>query len=401
MTRLHHPSGRPSRAGWRTRGAAMLAAALAVLCLDAHEVAHADTTAVAGTARSTAPVRGLDVSGHNPHVDWQATAAKGASFAYVKATEGVTYTSSYFTQQYNGAADAGLIRGAYHFARPDASGGRAQADYFLAHGGKWTRDGKTLPGALDMEANAHGDPCWGLSPGAMTSWIAAFVNEYHARTGRHPAIYTPAGWWANCTGNYRGFGTTAPLWIVNQSGTPTPLPAGWSTYTIWQTAESGAFPGDQDVFNGSLQDLRTFALHDYTPPPPAPNWPLVVQGQAGRQVTTVQYLLNAHGAALTVDSRFGTTTRNAVVSFQNSQGLTPDGMVGPNTWKHLVVTVRQGDSGAAVRAAQDELKAHGAAVTVDGRFGDGTRKAVLAFQKSRKLTPDGVIGASTWMNLVS
>ncbi|MES9521980.1 peptidoglycan-binding domain-containing protein [Streptomyces capoamus] len=118
-------------------------------------------------------------------------------------------------------------------------------------------------------------------------------------------------------------------------------------------------------------------------------------------MTTVQYLLNAHGAALTVDSRFGTTTRNAVVSFQNSQGLTPDGMVGPNTWKHLVVTVRQGDSGAAVRAAQDELKAHGAAVTVDGRFGDGTRKAVLAFQKSRKLTPDGVIGASTWMNLVS
>lgn len=86
MPRLHHPSGRPSRAGWRTRGATMLAAALAVLCLDAHEVAHADTTAVAGTARSTAPVRGLDVSGHNPHVDWQATAAKGASFAYVKAT---------------------------------------------------------------------------------------------------------------------------------------------------------------------------------------------------------------------------------------------------------------------------------------------------------------------------
>ncbi|MYR59338.1 hypothetical protein GTY54_24895 [Streptomyces sp. SID625] len=46
-------------------------------------------------------------------------------------------------------------------------------------------------------------------------------------------------------------------------------------------------------------------------------------------------------------------------------------------------------------------KAHGIAVTVDGRFGNGTRNAVIAFQKSRRLTPDGVVGRGTWMNLVS
>ncbi|PJN36600.1 hypothetical protein CG747_32180 [Streptomyces sp. CB02959] len=401
MTYPHTRSGAVGRAGWQVRAAAVLAAGLATLCTGVHGVAHADTTAPTGAARSTAPVRGLDVSGNNPHVDWKATAAKGAAFAYVKATEGVSYTSSYFAQQYNGAAGAGLIRGAYHFARPDASGGRAQADYFLAHGGTWKRDGKTLPGALDIEAKAHGDPCWGLSRSAMTNWIGAFVNEYHARTGRHPVIYTAAGWWAACTGNYRGFGRTDPLWIVNQSGTPTPLPAGWNTYTLWQTAASGAFPGDQDVFNGTLKDLKTFALGDYTPPPPAPSWPVAQQGQAGRQVTTVQYLLAAHGAPITADGRFGAGTRDAVITFQRAQGLTPDGIVGPNTWQHLVVTVQQGDTGAAVRAVQDELKAHGAAVTVDGRFGSGTRDAVITFQKFRGLTPDGTVGPNTWMNLVS
>lgn len=400
---MTHPHGRgaaPVRARWRNRGAAAVAA-LTALCAGGAGVAHADTTATAGASRATALVRGLDVSGYNPTIDWKKTATMGAAFAYVKATEGVTYTNSYFPQQYQGAADAGLIRGAYHFARPDASGGRAQADYFLAHGGRWKRDGKTLPGALDIEANGHGATCWGLSRSAMTNWIAAFVNEYHARTGRHPVIYTSAGWWASCTGNYRGFGRTVPLWIVNQSGTPTPLAAGWNTYTVWQTADSGPFPGDQDVFNGTRKDLKTFALSDYTPPPPAPSWPLVQQGATGRQVVTVQYLLDAHGASLAADGRFGAGTRDAVVSFQRSRNLAADGIVGPNTWQRLVVTVRQGDSGAAVKAVQEELKAHGVSVAVDGRFGTGTRNAVITFQRSRGLTPDGVVGPNTWMNLVS
>ena len=107
MTYPHARSGAVGRAaGWRVRAAAVLAAGLAALCTGVHDVAHADTTAATGAARSTAQVRGLDVSGYNPHVDWKATAAEGAAFAYVKATEGVSYTSSYFAQQYNGARPA-------------------------------------------------------------------------------------------------------------------------------------------------------------------------------------------------------------------------------------------------------------------------------------------------------
>ncbi|EEB99201.1 hypothetical protein MPER_01167 [Moniliophthora perniciosa FA553] len=95
--------------------------------------------------------QGIDVSGYQPNVNWATVKANGISFAYIKATEGTTFTSSTFSSQYTGATNAGLIRGAYHFAHPDSSSGAAQANFFLAHGGGWSGDGITLPGALDIE----------------------------------------------------------------------------------------------------------------------------------------------------------------------------------------------------------------------------------------------------------
>ncbi len=114
----------------------------------------------------------MDVSGYQGNVDWGTAYANGARFAYIKATEGTGYTNGYFTQQYNGSYDAGMIRGSYHFALPDNSGGATQADYFVDHGGGWSADGKTLPGALDIEYNPYGSTCYGLSQSSMVGWIA-------------------------------------------------------------------------------------------------------------------------------------------------------------------------------------------------------------------------------------
>src|SRR5207248_7431363 len=100
-----------------------------------------------------------------------------------------------------GSYQAGMIRGAYHFATPNTSGGAAQADYFVAHGGGWTADGKTLPPMLDIEYNPSGQTCYGLSPAAMTGWIRSFSEEVHAKTSRWPMLYTTTDWWKTCTGN--------------------------------------------------------------------------------------------------------------------------------------------------------------------------------------------------------
>jgi GH25 family lysozyme M1 (1,4-beta-N-acetylmuramidase) len=211
------------------------------------------------TAAAVPQLPGIDVSGYQGNINWAAVAPY-IDFSYAKATEGTYYTNPDFANQYNGPYDNGVIRGSYHFAIPNNSSGSAQADYFIAHGGGWSADGKTLPGALDIEYNPYGAECYGLSQASMVSWIWSFVNEYAAREGAYPVIYSTTDWWSSCTGNNGGFAAYDPLWIANYTashgGT---LPSGWGFYTFWQYADHGSLPGDQDVFNGAYTQLHTLA----------------------------------------------------------------------------------------------------------------------------------------------
>ena len=57
---------------------------------------------------------------------------------------------------------------------------------------------------------------------------------------------------------------------------------------------------------------------------------------------------------------------------------------------------RQGSQGSAVRTIQTKLKRWGYYTgSIDGVFGSGTKKAVIAFQKKNGLTPDGIVGPAT------
>ena len=209
---------------------------------------------------STIPqLPGIDVSSYQGNINW-ANVAPHIDFSYAKATEGTYYTNPYFYNQYAGPYKAGLIRGAYHFAIPNNSSGQTQANYFISHGGGWSGDGRTLPGALDIEYNPYGSECYGLTRSQMVSWLWNFVNQYAYREHVYPVIYSTTDWWSTCTGNNSGFGSKDPLWIANYSashgGT---LPRGWGFYTFWQYRDSGSLPGDQDVFNGAYKQLRALA----------------------------------------------------------------------------------------------------------------------------------------------
>ncbi|WP_234313921.1 peptidoglycan-binding protein [Streptomyces sp. NBRC 109706] len=132
----------------------------------------------------------------------------------------------------------------------------------------------------------------------------------------------------------------------------------------------------------------------------APAWPVLANGTTGANVTTAQYLLRGHGYDISVDSDFGPATENTVIAFQQSRGYAVDGIIGAETWPGLIVTVRQGDSGDAVAAAQTALNKHGYGLAVDGQFGPATASAATAFQSAKGLAVDGIIGPQTWQTLL-
>ncbi len=139
-----------------------------------------------------------------------------------------------------------------------------------------------------------------------------------------------------------------------------------------------------------------------TPPPApsAPAWRVVRRGQHGYFVTALQRLLRQRGRPLTVDGVFGSGTEAQVVAFQKSRGLAADGIVGAKTWTALQLTRTEGCEGHAVFGLQHCAEAKGFRTAQDGVFGPKTEAAIVAFQRSRGLAADGVVGPRTWAALV-
>lgn len=80
---------------------------------------------------------------------------------------------------------------------------------------------------------------------------------------------------------------------------------------------------------------------------------IIRHGQRGSDVESLQQALNqrgvrdAHGNRLAEDGRFGDHTREAVIAFQKQQGLVPDGIAGRNTHAALAAGRLQGQEPAA------------------------------------------------------
>lgn len=113
-----------------------------------------------------------------------------------------------------------------------------------------------------------------------------------------------------------------------------------------------------------------------------------------------------------IDGKFGSDTEAQVKQFQTQQNLLADGVVGEGTWRTLFEAVYpklQLEDGwrqnlelvPQVKWLQAALNAIGFEVGVaDGKFGPGTAAQVKAFQQSTGLVVDGIVGASTWSELL-
>lgn len=128
--------------------------------------------------------------------------------------------------------------------------------------------------------------------------------------------------------------------------------------------------------------------------------PVLKQGAKGHGVVVLQRLLNTRGAKIAVDGSFGPATAEAVKTFQRSQGIAVDGVVGAGTWSKLLPVLSSGARSPQVRVLQQTLRDHGHKLDVDGSFGPATKTAVRNFQSAKKLGVDGVVGVATWQALI-
>lgn len=158
---------------------------------------------------------------------------------------------------------------------------------------------------------------------------------------------------------------------------------------------------------------------------------IIREGQRGANVRNVQSILALLStyydeiSPVDVDGIFGPNTTQAVKEFQTLMGLTPDGLVGRQTWDSLQaefagieeglqdaiepypgVLIREGSRGEYVRKMQVYLNEIAGAYqgiptgVEDGIFGANTKRQVTAYQKEFGLTADGIIGLNTWNSIV-
>jgi len=211
-------------------------------------------------------VQGFDVSHWQRGVIFGEAKESGRKFAIIKATEGVGYVDPWFERNFDAAREAGVIRGAYHFARVSKSqrmtiseDAKQEADHFCKTVLDAGFDDNDLPPTLDIEWDKRAK---GVKSREIITWCKVFLARVEELTGRIPIVYTGKNYWRYKlakTNELRRY----YLWQVDihHRKAPVEIP-GWPA-CIWQYTFKVNIPGvgskrgdDNDVFRGTEDDLR-------------------------------------------------------------------------------------------------------------------------------------------------
>jgi lysozyme len=198
----------------------------------------------------------IDISHHQPVVDWREVRDAGIVAVIHKATEGATFRDPAYAGRRAAARAAGLLWGSYHYAgTADAA---LQVENYLDH----ARPAAGDLVCIDYEPGPSGAV---MEPQALLH----FIELIHARLDRWPLLYgckrlaeavadlAEAG-----SGSLLG---SCPLWLARYGEVPPEVPLPWSRWTLWQypdgidgpepRAVPGIGPCDRDRFNGTRDEL--------------------------------------------------------------------------------------------------------------------------------------------------
>ncbi len=201
-----------------------------------------------GRAPDDHAVHGIDLSRYQGQVDWPRVRAAGVSFAFIKATEGGDRLDPAFRDHWDGAAEAGVARGAYHFfywcGPPEE-----QAEWFIRH---VPRDRGALPPVLDLEYTPFSPTCTRrLPPAEVRARARAFIDTVADHYGQRPVIYTTPEFWEE-----NGIARLGEeVWLRSTARHVSEAYPG-HPWTFWQYSGTGIVPGiagpvDLNAFNGS------------------------------------------------------------------------------------------------------------------------------------------------------
>ncbi|NNM72911.1 glycoside hydrolase family 25 protein [Enterovirga aerilata] len=209
------------------------------------------------------PIQGIDVSRWQGKIDWASVAASGKQFAFIKATEGGDHIDPRFIENWYGAKQAGLARGAYHFmfwCRPAED----QARWFKQN---VPNDPDALPPVLDVEWNNHSKTCpQKISKERALAMIRHMLHEMERYTGKRPIIYTDINFHEDIL---EGELLDYPHWIRSTAAEPHHRYRD-RKWTLWQFTTTGRVPGikgdvDRNAFYGSEKEWRAFLQNDCDP----------------------------------------------------------------------------------------------------------------------------------------
>jgi len=195
-------------------------------------------------------IHGIDVSHYQRRIDWKTVAKQeNVCFAFIKATESIDYKDSIFQKNWAEAKKVGLIRGAYHFFRPNVS-----VEWQIKNFTQQVKLEKgDLPPVLDIEDFKNVTMSNLIE--RVRLWLTFVEEHYKVR----PIIYASLTVYKE---HLRAAFPDYPVWIARYNRTAPPKNTNW---LFWQYSDYTTIDGvegnvDKNVFAGSLSELEALCV---------------------------------------------------------------------------------------------------------------------------------------------
>ena len=193
---------------------------------------------------------GLDVSEYQGKIRWTYVDTLEQKyplhFVFIRATVGKDRKDRQFNKNWLGAKENKMIRGAYHYYRPNENS-MEQAELFIK---TVTLQKGDLPPVLDIEKLPKNQSIENLKLG-LKRWLNAVESNY----GVKPIIYTGERYYDDFL---KEEFSDYLFWIANYNFYREEIAEDW---LFWQFTEKASVPGikgnvDINIYNGDLQQLR-------------------------------------------------------------------------------------------------------------------------------------------------